>query len=252
MDGPGSFPARCSWCGAEKESPTAEFCATCAAPTGRIGHVLFVLNFLAKNLLIPGAIVVMSLWFTARQQTSDRAIADHQKLIEAYIDFAKAHSDFRIAESEISILALNTGTVKFNDLKGAVLRLDQAFDSIGAKLTQFEDSEKSLPGFVTRFPGGKTDVEEIWQDCFILPYYADPQHGSSYFNEIGSQLRPCNSDTCPSDSARGIQRAIEKIESGHCFDGPLSGKDYQFTWFWGALERIISKQPAQQQDDFIN
>ncbi len=245
MDGPGPLGLSCPWCGSDKSHPTP-FCADCKAPTGRSGYLLFVLNFFAKNLLIPLAIVIVSLLLTNRQQTSDREIADHRKLVDAYVAFSQAHSDFRIAASAISFMALNPGpTVKFGDLRDAVLRLDQAFDSIGAKLTPFEDSEKSLPGFVSRFPGGKTDLEQIWQECFILPYYADPKQGSSYFTEIGSQLRLCNGDTCPSDSARGIQRAIDKIESGGCFDGPLSGKAYKFTWFWGALERVLSKQPVQ-------
>jgi hypothetical protein len=245
MDGSGSPEMSCPWCGADTPRP-ASFCGHCNAPIQRRGKLLFGLNYFAKNLLIPLVIGLASYSLSVRQQTSDRAIADHKRLVDAYIAFGQAHSDFRIAASAIGFMALNPQpTVKFNDLKDAVLRMDQAFDSIGAKLTPFEDSEKGLPGFVSRFPDGKTDVEQIWQECFILPYYADPKNGSSYFTAIGAQLRLCNGETCPSDTARGIQRIIDKIEAGRCFDGPLAGKDYKFTWFWGALERILSQQPVQ-------
>jgi len=232
---------RCRWCGARHLSTPSEYCSSCHAPRRTLGYGLTSLSILVKSLAIPLAIGVMTCVFTNWQQMNARALDERQKLVAAYVDFGHAHSDYRQAASEILFLSLSTGpTVPSSDLKGAVLRLDQAFDSIGGKLTPFEEYDKASAGFVSPFPDGRTALEETWQNCFLHPYFTDAPHEPSNWNVITQQIHRCDGATCPTDAAASIKRVLDKVDTGTCTGG-VPEKTRNFLWFWNELKRVMAE-----------
>ena len=231
----------CTWCGTESPATPSRYWACCQAPRSALGYLVMGAGVLVKNLAIPLAIGVMTLLLTDRQQESARALADHEKLVAAYVDFGHAHSDYRLASSEILFLALGAGpTVPSSALKGAVLKMDQAFDSIGGKLTPFEEYDRTSAHFTSPFADGKTALEETWQNCFIQPYFARSPGGSSHWDDITRQLALCQGDTCPISVAAGLKKVLEDIDRGSCSKA-VPEKQRSFLWFWNELRRVMAE-----------
>jgi hypothetical protein len=240
---PAAPDLRCRWCGAEHLVAESAFCGNCKAPRRPLGYGLTTLSILVKSLAIPLALGVMTCVFTNWQQMNARALDEHQKLVAAYIDFGRTHSDYRQASSEILFLALSPkDTVPSKDLRGAVLRLDQAFDSVGSKLAPFEEYDRSMAGFASPFPDGKTALEETWLNCFLHPYFTDAPEKPSYWNVITEQMHRCDDKTCPTDAAMNIARVLDKVESGTCRGGIPAAKQ-NFVWFWNELKRVMAENP---------
>jgi len=239
----------CRWCGGRHLFTSSEYCAKCHAPRRPLGYALTSLSILVKSLAIPLAIGVMTCNFTNWQQMNQRAQDDRQKLVAAYADFGLAHSAYRQASSEILFLASRKEPkVLSKDLKEAVLKLDQAFDSIGGKLTPFEQYDKGTAGFKSHYPDGNTDLEETWQNCFIHPYFTDAPGEPSYWNVIARQMRNCNDTDCPADTAVAIKQVLDKVESGSCKDG-VPAKARSFLYFWNELRRVMDEDAKGRQTD---
>ncbi len=231
----------CRWCGAEHAFTPSEYCVECHAPRRPLGYGLTSLSILVKSLAIPLALGVMTCAFANWQQMNLRAQDDRQKLVTAYGDFSAAHSAYRQASSEIQFLAMRTDqNLPGKDLRDAVLRLDQAFDSIAGKLTPFEQYDSASAGFKIRHPDGKTDLEETWQNCFIHPYFSDTPGEPSYWRRIADQMRNCSTDHCSRDTAMNIKQVIDQLESGACRDG-VPEKNRGFLWFWNELKRVMAE-----------
>ena len=244
---PVSAKANCSWCG-KPVSPAAHFCPECHAPNRPNGYVLFSLNFIARNLAIPMAIGLLTFFLTARHEDTERAISEHGKLIDAYGAFAQAHSEYRVAENTIAYMALNHGgKVDFTALTAAILQLDKAFDSIGAKLTPFEEYEKASPHYKSQFASGRTALEETWQDCFTTPYFTtDPKAPPGYQTELATKLQGCSEGNCTLQVAWAVRHVLDEIDSGRCTSSLPPGTVRTFDWFWTELARVMAGRPVAQ------
>jgi hypothetical protein len=156
------MPAPCSWCGAALQSDAATFCSVCKAPQTCFGNFLYGANFLARNLAIPLAIGLVTLILTNQQQEAALIVANRQKLAEALGEVGKVQADYHLADSQIALLAsAKADTVPAKELKDAVLRLDLAIASFGAKLGPFEEFARRTK-YLVHVLVASYDPEEKW------------------------------------------------------------------------------------------
>jgi len=214
-----------------------------------IGYLLYSLNFLSKNLAIPLVLAALTLvfqWrqqlandaFQLRQQLAADALAERHSLVEAYIEFGRAHSDYRIASATISFLAhSNVEEVDEETLKKAVLELDKAFDSIGAKLTPFEEFQRHYGAVDKR---GETPLQVSWENCFLQPYHGGLAGHQSHWGFIDQQLQRCESGRCKIKVVQTLQSDLAGIDTGRC-DGGVPVEQHPFDRYWGELRKVMEQ-----------
>ena len=231
----GGDGSKCGWCSSQS---TGLVCPVCNGP-----HRWMVPVFVGYKLLAiavaPLAIALATVWFSSEQEKTARAAATHEKLLASYVDFAQTHSNYRHAAGAITFLASSSAeTVPAQQLKTAVLDLDNAFDSVGAKLTPFEDVEKRIA------PDRSSLLSDLWQSCFIHSYF-DKAEG--YWPKVEAQLSHCNNDTCPIDVARALNAMLASIDQPKCAASQPDLQKYaagpvNMATIWNELSVIITTQ----------
>jgi hypothetical protein len=235
------MPVPCKWCGADLKKDAAAFCSECKGPQNDTGTILYGLNFFAKTLAIPLAIAVVTLILTNYQQDAALIVANRQKLAEALGEVGKVQADYHLADSQIALMAsAKDDTVPAKDLRDAVLRLDLAIASFGAKLGPFEEFARRTKYYEIE-PGQPSPLQLVWDRCFVKPYWGD-ERNKGYLSDIRHNLSKCDENKCPRAAAQEIRANFDKFYQGYCYEGkPKEHLDE--IWFNRELRRISIQEP---------
>ncbi len=231
----------CKWCGTQLATATAEYCAKCFAPQTGLAKILYIGNFVARNLAIPLAIGLVTLLITHRQQESALIVSNRQKLAEALGEVGKLQADYRLADTQILLMASASGaTVPAKDLKDAALRLDVAIASFGAKLGPFEEFARRTEYYKIE-PNKPSPLQHAWDRCFVVPYWGDGKK-PGHLHAIMNNLAKCGDATCPKEAALELRRIFDEFYLGYCHEGqPV--KQLPSVWFNRELRRISIQHP---------
>lgn len=245
-NGDRSFPAgegpkdRCKWCGASLKSSTAIFCSECKAPQTVFGHLLYAADFVGKNLAIPLAIGLVTFLLTAQQQESALIVSSRQRLAEGLGEVGKVQADNRLAYSQIDFMAVaKDDTVPAKELKDAVLKLDLAIASFGAKLGPFEEFARRTNYYGPIGPSQPTRLQMVWDRCFVQPYWGDDKT-PGYLSQIKDSISKCGEAMCPKSVAQELKKIYDKFYLGLCYPGDpeIPEKSIPQVWFNRELRRI--------------
>lgn len=232
---------RCHWCGGQLKAEKAVFCAECEAPQTAGGYFLYVTSFIGKNLAIPLAIGLVTLYVTDHQQQSALIVSNRQRLADALGEVGKVQADNRLAYSQIDFMAVaKNQTVPAKDLKEAVLKLDLAISSFGAKLGPFEEFARRTEFYGPLGPSEPTPLQRAWDQCFVKPYWGSGQ-GPGYLSQVKDNVSTCDEATCPKSAAQELKKIFDKFYLGLCDKGDPRASVSQ-VWFNRELRRISIQQ----------
>lgn len=228
---------RCRWCGEELKTDTATFCAGCEAPQTPGGYILYIASFAAKNLAIPLAIGLVTLFLTERQQQSALIVSNRQRLAEALGEVGKVQADNRLAYSQVDFMAATKDdTVPAKELKEAALKHDLSISSFGAKLGPFEEFARRTRYYGLIDPGEPTPLQRVWDECFVKPYWGS-DGASGYLSRVKTTLSTCDKETCPRSAAQELKKIFDEFYLGLCDKG-YPRKSIPGVWFNRELRRI--------------
>jgi hypothetical protein len=233
--------SNCSWCATPLKGGKVTFCPVCQAPQTCFGYFLYGGNFLAKNLAIPLAIGLVTLILTERQQESALIVSNRQRLAEALGDVGKVQADNRLAYSQIDFMTVAKGdAVPAKDLKEAVLKLDLAISSFGAKLGPFEEFARRTNFYGSLSPSDPTPLQRAWDECFVKPYWGN-NASPGYLSQIKNSVSTCDETKCPKAAAQELKKILDNFYSGLCDQG-VPVKSVPQVWFNRELRRISIQQ----------